>query len=158
MESSDPFAPGFGEFQGIPNRTLPDDCMEYAVFVVADSINAKTRLEEVKKATEELAAKWSEGYIWQREGFSLELVENKELKMWSLQGRTEYGDSVEDEWYIVWMLRELSKKFADLWIRYGQALCFRWIKRMLVLIFGLGSTIRTANFYSSKLPTHSQNG
>ena len=34
-----------------------------------------------------------------------------------LRGRTEYGDSVEDEWVIVWLLRELTKKFADLWIK-----------------------------------------
>jgi SGT1 protein len=32
-----------------------------------------------------------------------------------LRGRTEYGDSVEDEWVIVWLLRELTKKFEDLW-------------------------------------------
>lgn len=117
MESPDPFAPGFGEFQGIPNRTLPDDCMEYAIFAVG-SVDAKKRLGEVKKEAEELAAKWSKGYIWQREWFFVKLVEKEELKTWYLQGRTEYGDSVEDEWFIVWMLRELSKKFTDLWIRY----------------------------------------
>jgi len=34
-----------------------------------------------------------------------------------LRGRTEYGDSVEDEWVIVWVLRELTKKFSDLWVK-----------------------------------------
>ena len=34
-----------------------------------------------------------------------------------LRGRTEYGDSVEDEWVAVWLLRELTKKFKDLWIK-----------------------------------------
>ena len=34
-----------------------------------------------------------------------------------LRGRTEYGDSVEDEWVIVWLLRELSKQFKDLHIK-----------------------------------------
>lgn len=34
-----------------------------------------------------------------------------------LQGRTEYGDSVEDEWVVVWLLRELTKKFEDLWVK-----------------------------------------
>lgn len=34
-----------------------------------------------------------------------------------LRGRTEYGDSVEDEWVVVWLLRELSKTFKDLWIK-----------------------------------------
>lgn len=36
-----------------------------------------------------------------------------------LCGRTEYGDSVEDEWVIVWLLRELTKKFPDLWVKLG---------------------------------------
>jgi hypothetical protein len=30
-----------------------------------------------------------------------------------------YGDSVEDEWLIVYLLRELSKTFLDLWIKVG---------------------------------------
>jgi hypothetical protein len=34
-----------------------------------------------------------------------------------LRGRTEYGDSVEDEWVVVWLLRELTKRFKDLWIK-----------------------------------------
>jgi hypothetical protein len=34
-----------------------------------------------------------------------------------LKGLTNYGDSVEDEWLIVYLLRELSKAFPDLWIK-----------------------------------------
>lgn len=34
-----------------------------------------------------------------------------------LRGRTEYGDSVEDEWVVVWVLRELTKVFSDLWVK-----------------------------------------
>lgn len=38
-----------------------------------------------------------------------------------LRGRTNYGDSVEDEWLIVYLLRELSKQFPDAWIRIFDA-------------------------------------
>lgn len=38
-----------------------------------------------------------------------------------LRGRTEYGDSIEDEWVIVWLLRELSKKFPSLWIKISDS-------------------------------------
>lgn len=34
-----------------------------------------------------------------------------------MRGRTNYGDSVEDEWLIVYILRELSKQFPQIWIR-----------------------------------------
>ena len=36
---------------------------------------------------------------------------------WLLRGRTNYGDSVADEWLIVYLLRELSGKFPNAWIR-----------------------------------------
>jgi hypothetical protein len=34
-----------------------------------------------------------------------------------LHGLTNYGDSVEDEWLIVYILRELSNRFPQLWIK-----------------------------------------
>lgn len=34
-----------------------------------------------------------------------------------LHGLTNYGDSVEDEWLIVYILRELSNQFPELWIK-----------------------------------------
>lgn len=34
-----------------------------------------------------------------------------------LHGITDYGDNVEDEWLIVYLLRELSKAFPNIWIR-----------------------------------------
>lgn len=34
-----------------------------------------------------------------------------------LHGLTNYGDSVEDEWLIVYLLREISRRFPELWIR-----------------------------------------
>lgn len=35
----------------------------------------------------------------------------------SLRGRTNYGDSIEDEWVIVYLLRELTKKHKDIWVK-----------------------------------------
>jgi hypothetical protein len=34
-----------------------------------------------------------------------------------LHGLTNYGDSVEDEWLIVYMLKELSNRFPELWVK-----------------------------------------
>lgn len=34
-----------------------------------------------------------------------------------LHGLTNYGDSVEDEWLIVYILKELSNRFPQLWIK-----------------------------------------
>ena len=41
----------------------------------------------------------------------------KTIDLSLLQGRTEYGDSIEDEWMVVWLLRELTKEFENLWVK-----------------------------------------
>ena len=40
-----------------------------------------------------------------------------EVGMSFLRGRTNYGDSIEDEWLIVYLLRELSRQFPEAWIK-----------------------------------------
>lgn len=39
----------------------------------------------------------------------------------SLQGRTNYGDSIEDEWVIVYFLRELTKRHKDIWVKVADS-------------------------------------
>ena len=127
-------------FHPIPKAELPDDCVEYSLHLISADLDAandsevRNRLRDVQKYASELQKTWTKDYIWQRQGFSLELTqENGEVCMpfWRtkenqltlslgvslLSGRTEYGDSVEDEWVVVWLLRELTKKFDDLWVK-----------------------------------------
>ena len=63
-------------------------------------------------------------YIWQREPFSLSVTESNAFTIKSpslsesrlqqyLTGATRVGESVEDEWYIVWLLSEISRKWPD---------------------------------------------
>lgn len=94
----------------------------------------RLQLKEIQKHANELQKQWLNDYIWQRQSFNLELLrENGEVcvpmnknsqdqsnmsaDVSFLQGRTEYGDSIEDEWVIVWLLWELTKKFPNLWVK-----------------------------------------
>ena len=129
-------------FHPVPRPQLPDDCVEYSLHVfstaldLANDSEARHLLRDVQKAASDLQKKWLKGYIWQRQSFVLELVredgevchaqEQRSLQIADicngagsslLRGRTEYGDSVEDEWVVVWLLRELTKNFKDLWIK-----------------------------------------
>lgn len=130
MENTSEDFKWFGEgFDGFPKR-LPEDCVEYAIYVIDEKLR-RNRLKEIQKATNELTKNLLKGYIWQREAFALELVEpqlqnpSSEQKTkkdasphpYFLRGRTNFGDSIADEWLIVYLLRELSKKFPDAWIR-----------------------------------------
>jgi len=76
----DPFTPGYGEFQGIPKRTLPDDTIQYSIYILASTqstANLRAGLETVKDAAEQLLQEWGKGYIWQREGFVLSVSESE---------------------------------------------------------------------------------
>ncbi|CAG8972869.1 hypothetical protein HYALB_00001289 [Hymenoscyphus albidus] len=110
--------PLFGDnFDGFPKR-LPDDCVEYALFVVDAKLKSPkelvSRLEVIRKEALKLAGGLLQEYIWQRDGFTLELDKEKGMH---LRGMTNFGDSVDDEWLIVYILKELSKRFQDLWIK-----------------------------------------
>lgn len=123
MPEPDPFTPGATPFQGIPQRVLPEDCMEYILLAISPVLSkpalVQQRLREVQAAAESLLHEHASEYIWQREGFQLSLSPVSGVKgvEWSLKGKTEYGDAVDDEWFIVWLLRELSRRFHDVWIR-----------------------------------------
>ncbi|MCJ1285771.1 hypothetical protein MMC26_005112 [Xylographa opegraphella] len=109
---------GLGKgFQEFPRR-LPDDCVEYSMYVLDQPLKdaeIRERLRSVLSVANTLTRKLLKDFIWQREGFALELVREDGIS--SLQGRTNYGDSIQDEWLIVYILRELSKQFQDIWVK-----------------------------------------
>jgi hypothetical protein len=120
----------FGEgFDGFPKR-LPDDCVEYMIHVIDQNlVTASTirgRLNDILKAANAMKKKLLKDYIWQRQGFELSVHPKVDLSTSAnssqratphLSGRTDFGDSVADEWLVVYLLHELSKQFADAWIR-----------------------------------------
>ena len=60
----------------------------------------------------------SKPYIWQRDAFSLSPSPSSSSSSDSessnvLRGDTAFGESVEDEWFIVYLLREISRHFPD---------------------------------------------
>ena len=108
----------FGEgFHGFP-RVLPEDCVVYSIYVIDSKLNdieVRDKLREVQKAANRLTRQLLGEFIWQREAFSLTLL--REAGRSFLHGCTNYGDSIDDEWLIVYILRELSQQFPFTWIR-----------------------------------------
>ncbi|KAL9096470.1 MAG: hypothetical protein Q9165_001467 [Trypethelium subeluteriae] len=100
------------------SRHLPEDCVQYAIYIINERLdNAQQRLhlQEINKAAKEVRKKFLQHHIWQEEEFSLDLIHYE--GRWILQGKTNFGDCIADEWLIAWVLRELSQKFEDAWIR-----------------------------------------
>ena len=137
MESRQDDFKGFDDdFEEFPKH-LPDDCIEYSIYIL-DSVSndSKTRelLREVQSSATKLIKTSLKGFIWQRQEFGLQLVRENGKVLTQLasasqhcltlsfqgrsflQGRTNFGDSVEDEWLIVYLLRQLSIQHPDIWI------------------------------------------
>jgi hypothetical protein len=64
----------FGEgFDGFPKR-LPEDCVEYMLFIIDPSLTQRellSQFEVVRKEALKLTKKLLKDYIWQRDEFSL---------------------------------------------------------------------------------------
>jgi hypothetical protein len=108
----------FGEgFEGFPKR-LPEDVVEYIIFIMDAKLSTtqtRERSQAFQRALASLEKRFLKEYIWQRDPIKLDLIH--EEGRWLLKGTTNYGDSVADEWLIVYLMRELSKEFKDAWIR-----------------------------------------
>ncbi|KAF9251224.1 transcriptional regulator family: SGT1 [Penicillium roqueforti] len=110
-------------FRPIPKPELPDDAVEYSIYhippptpaVIDEAAETRARLLEVQRTAADLTKDLLKDYIWQRDAFRLEIT--KEDGITSLQGRTTFGDSIEDEWVIVYLLRELTKRHKDIWVK-----------------------------------------
>lgn len=81
MESIKDEFQGFGEgFEGFPKR-LPDDCVEYTLFIIDSQLKSQkdllSRLELVRKEALKLSDSLLKEYIWQRDPFVLELQSGK---------------------------------------------------------------------------------
>jgi hypothetical protein len=113
--------PGDEGFQGFQMQ-LPENCIEYMLFIINTQLDNKTllsSLEEVRKAALRLTDDLTKDYIWQRDSFNLEL--KRENGLTYLHGSTDYGDCVEDEWMVVYLLRELTRSFSNLWVRVADS-------------------------------------
>ncbi|KAI0414595.1 SGT1 protein-domain-containing protein [Xylaria grammica] len=99
-------------------RSLPENCVEYMLFVLDSTLEPRgllAELENIRKTAMQLCAATAKDYIWQRDSFQLQT--KREDGLVYLHGTTDYGDSIEDEWLIVYLLRRLTITFPSLWVR-----------------------------------------
>ncbi|KAF6815535.1 ecdysoneless-like protein [Colletotrichum sojae] len=97
-----------------------ENVVEYHLFLLDSedpgvSRKQLSRLEDLRRAALQLIARLASDYIWQRDPVNLEVVVEHGLAY--LRGSTDFGDAIEDEWLIVFILRELSRSRPDAWIR-----------------------------------------
>ena len=74
-----------------------------------DKKNAPTRAEHPPRG-EENDDKVEEWYCWHRERFQLDVAYCEDAKRWCLKGRTRFGDAMDDEWMLAFVLFQGEKR------------------------------------------------
>jgi hypothetical protein len=92
------------------------DSCRYAIHFPA-SENSRSALESIRDEIQAFIDGRSRGFIWNHEDIELRVADAPGTANAWIEGNTVVGDSVEDEWFIVWLLREVSKRWPDAVIR-----------------------------------------
>ncbi|KID78447.1 Protein ecdysoneless [Metarhizium brunneum] len=117
-EQSSSVPPDFNSGRG----RIPENYVEYDLFLVQQKKGCRTLLQELemlRKSAINICNTVTKDHIWQRDDFHLEMKSSEGMTY--LHGMTDYGDAIEDEWLIVYLLRQLTQSFPDLWVHVADA-------------------------------------
>lgn len=96
---------------------IAEDTLQYTIYPPAD-LGGKASVTTFAACFQSFAETLLTGFVWHRDGFEVKVVPNPgERGKWVLEGRMRVGDCVDDEWCVVWLLREISSKW-EVVIRY----------------------------------------
>ncbi|KAM6956604.1 protein ecdysoneless homolog [Aplochiton taeniatus] len=102
----------------LKRRVVEEDMVQYSLFLVqpthSDPLDRDRRLKEL---VEDILAKMAAllmPYIWQSQPFVLKYQPEKGEVPAHIGGFTQFGDNVEDEWFIVYLLRQITEAFPEL--------------------------------------------
>ena len=93
---------------------ISEDTVQYRLYPAqqsTDKVSVLTLATVLKCYADDLLP----GFLWRRDPFELKIV--PDANGWALEGTMRVGDCVDDEWCIVWLLREISNKW-DVGIRF----------------------------------------
>ncbi|NXP53371.1 ECD protein, partial [Heliornis fulica] len=97
--------------ESIRKAALPEDAVRYRLFA-ATGAGAEALLRRCAEVIMVRFAPLLATYIWQRQPFRLRYVPPRGGETPAhLSGTTLFGDNVEDEWFIVYLIREITREF-----------------------------------------------
>ncbi|KAG7450218.1 uncharacterized protein BT62DRAFT_1072326 [Guyanagaster necrorhizus] len=90
---------------------ISEDTLKYALYL-PPSLSDKPSVTTFAACMHTYVDSLLPGFIWHRDAFELKVTPNPDLEgEWILEGRMRVGDSVDDEWCTVWLLKEISNKW-----------------------------------------------
>ncbi|KAF9680335.1 hypothetical protein SADUNF_Sadunf06G0110600 [Salix dunnii] len=104
--------------QSQAHSRVPDDTVYYAIFPDSSSLsNPSDSSQSLHLQILEFISPYTSSYIWQHEPFSLSLSSSASPPLPHLHGKLRFGDNIEDEWFTVFLLFQISHHFPSLSIR-----------------------------------------
>ncbi|XP_038166483.1 protein ecdysoneless homolog isoform X1 [Arvicola amphibius] len=95
-----------------------EDAVEYCLFLKPDEARDTEELKEIlQKYIERIMTQFAPilvPYIWQNQPFNLKYKPAKGGVPAHMYGMTKFGDNIEDEWFIVYVIKEITKAFPEL--------------------------------------------
>ncbi|NXW98390.1 ECD protein, partial [Larus smithsonianus] len=99
--------------EGLGRAVLAEDAVRYRLFAAAGA-GGEALLRRCAEAIVVRLAPLLSAYIWQRQPFRLRCVPARGDTPAHIGGTTLFGDNVEDEWFIVYLVREITREFPGL--------------------------------------------
>ncbi|KAL5534603.1 hypothetical protein ACEPAG_1066 [Sanghuangporus baumii] len=96
---------------------ISEDTLQYTLYPSPNAADKSSVISLAALIEEYVGQLLPTDFIWHRDAFELKVVldanssYNGNQDAWMLEGRMRVGDSVDDEWCVVWLLREVSKKW-----------------------------------------------
>lgn len=93
-----------------------DTKLELSVFLI--DLNSQTTADSFYEEIIGFVESLSNGYIWNNDKFSLTKPslasnpKNDSENIFQCTGEIDFGDNIEDEWFVVYLLIELTRKFS----------------------------------------------
>ncbi|XP_034993927.1 protein ecdysoneless homolog [Zootoca vivipara] len=99
------------------NLAATEDAVQYQLFLTdepEDPAHCQKILQQYIERILTHLAPMLVSYIWQSQPFNLKYKPAKEHIPAHIGGLTKFGDNIEDEWFIVYLIKEITKEFPQL--------------------------------------------
>lgn len=104
--------------RAFPLPSIAEDTLHYALHIAPSVDTDESALAVL--ISDYVQSLLVQPWLWNKDGWELKAgvgAISKAGDAKKLEGRMRVGDAVDDEWLVVWLLREVSKKWKDLVIR-----------------------------------------
>jgi hypothetical protein len=89
---------------------IAEDSLRYTLYLPENASDKTFAISLAACIESHVRSLLPSNFLWHRDVFELKVVADTEAKgqAWMLAGRMRVGDCVDDEWCVVWLLREVS--------------------------------------------------